>query len=121
MSLSVNERNHLKLISYILLALGVISLPVDFPYHLEIAAVLSFLFVVGSALANYLTDPSTVVTNLEAVATATAKAVNTIKTAPAQPAPTLTPNTLQEAETMLNQALANYKALAAGQTPPAAP
>lgn len=131
MSLTLNERNHLKTVSYVMLALGLVSLPVDFPYHDEVAGVFAFLFVVGSALANYLTDPASLTTDVETVATATAKAMTQEKAAAAAPQSSaktvlqqLVENpsaTVAEAEAIFNQATANYKAVVAAATTPTAP
>src|SRR5208282_3893345 len=128
LTLTLNERNHLKTLSYILLALGLLSLPLDFPYHDEIAALLALLFVIGSALANYLTDPTSLTTDVQSIATATAQAITAEKTAVAAPQPTpktvleqLTSNlpaTIAEAEAVFNQASANYKAVVAAATTP---
>ena len=110
----MNDKNYnnLKLISYILLAVGIITVPADFPYHYFVAVAFTLAFAIGSAIANYLTSPDTILGGAESVAQAIVKAVSDIKQAPAE-AKVVEPidanKVALEVSAMVDQAVAEYK------------
>lgn len=117
--MNICDQNHLKVVSYIALALAMISIPADFPYAIYITVILGVIGSFGYAIAHYYADPTSAVTDTESVVNAVIAGVKTLKETPAATPSTpikITPTTITEAETMLNEAMANYKALAA-QTP----
>jgi hypothetical protein len=105
------QYNFLKLVSYILLSVGVISLPVDFPYHLIIGSILVVIAAIGSGIANFLTAPDTIVGGATNVAQAIVKAVKEIKAEEAKPsAPTVDPEKVIAAiQIATDKAIAEYK------------
>jgi len=117
---SVSIQTHIKVISVLLIAVGAITFPADFPYHDAFAAILLLVGAIGYALAQYSANPATVVVDAQAISNAIIDFIKREKAALAEPKPSVDPTSLIADLSNLGQQVqmivAKYQATPTGAT-----